>query len=262
MSTNLPPVTTPGGLYADLTGRVAVVTGASSGLGSRFAEVLARAGATVVAAARREDRLADLASRVRGVEPARCDVTDDEDRESLVSGVLERHGRIDVLVNNAGQGGTATALDEPLHDFESSIALNLTAPFALTQLCGRAMVEQGSGSVINIASILGLGSGAPVSQPSYAASKGGIINLTKELAASLGHTGVRVNAIAPGWFDTAATTTMFNSERGQQWMTRNTPMRRCGQEGELDGALLLLASDASSFMTGHTLVVDGGWTAR
>ena len=257
-----PAAPPPGGFAADLSGRIAIVTGASSGLGARFATVLARSGARVVAAARRGDRLAALAAEVGGIEPVLCDVTDPSDRERLVQGTLEEHGRVDILVNNAGHGATGTPLEETLDSFERDIALNLTAPFVLAQMCGRHMVDRGSGSIINIASILGLGSGAPVSQPSYAASKGGIVNLTRELAVALGRTGVRVNAIAPGWFATEATAGVFDNEKGRGWVARHTPMGRGGRDGELDGVLLLLASDASSYLTGQTLVVDGGWTAR
>ncbi len=259
---NTPAAQATGALSADLTGRVAIVTGASSGLGARFAETLAANGALVIASARRVERLQALADRVPGIEPVACDVTNHDDRRALVDGTLARHGRVDILVNNAGRGGTGTALEETLESFENDLALNLTAPFVLAQLCGRAMVEQGAGSIINVASILGLVSGSPLSQPSYAASKGGLVNLTRELAVSLARTGVRVNGIAPGWFPTEATEGVFATERGRDWMIRNIPMRRTGEESDLDGALLLLASDASRYITGQTLVVDGGWTSR
>lgn len=253
--------TVPGQLSADLTGRIAVVTGASSGLGARFAEVLARAGATVLAAARRVERLHELAERVPGVVPVQCDVTDDSARRALFD-TASRHGQVDVLVNNAGQGASRPALDEPVDVFERILAVNLTATFALSTLFAAPMVAAGSGSIVNIASILGMVASAPASQASYCAAKAGVINLTRELGCQWAAAGVRVNAIAPGWFPSEITEQMLADERSVRWLQRNTPMRRVGRFDELDGALLLLASDASTFMTGHTLVVDGGWTAR
>jgi NAD(P)-dependent dehydrogenase (short-subunit alcohol dehydrogenase family) len=237
--------TGPGSLTADLSGRVAVVTGA-----------------TVVAAARRKDRLEELAERVPGIVPAVCDVTDDASRRELLRTSLAQTGRVDVLVNNAGHGYQKAALDETVEEFEGIVALNLTSTFALATLFAREMIPAGGGSIINIASILGLVAAYPSSQASYVAAKSGVVGLTRDLGVQWARHGVRVNALAPGWFPSEATDDMFADEQSHRWLVRNTPMGRGGRTGELDGALLLLASDASTFMTGQTVTVDGGWTVR
>ena len=244
-----------------LDGRVALVTGASSGLGHRFARVLAASGAQVVAAARRADRLQALAD-ASGAVPMRCDVTDDADVERLVATTIDRLGRIDVLVNNAGISATVPAEDEPLETFRSVMDVNVTALFHVTQAVGRHMLAAGSGNVINVASTAGLVATAPLKQASYTASKGAVVNLTRELAVQWARRGVRVNAIAPGFFPTEMTESMLDDERSMTWVRSNAPIPRFGAEHELDGALLFLASDASTYCTGQTIVVDGGWTAR
>jgi NAD(P)-dependent dehydrogenase (short-subunit alcohol dehydrogenase family) len=245
-----------------LDGRVAVVTGASSGLGHRFARVLDAAGATVVVAARRVERLDALAAELdRGVVVG-CDVSDGADRERLIEAAIGITGTIDVLVNNAGVGQPIPAEDEPVDHFAHVLDVNVNAVFALCQLAGRQMIEQGHGSIINVASILGLVASAPIKQASYTASKGAVVNLTRELAVQWARKGVRVNALAPGWFESEMTTEMFTDEASIAFLRREAPMARGGEEGELDGALLFLAGDASSYVTGHTLTVDGGWTAR
>ncbi len=245
-----------------LDGRVAIVTGASSGLGLRFARVLHAAGARVVLAARRIERLDELAAQLPGSVAVACDVTDDADLERLVVRALEVSGRIDVLVNNAGISGPMAAEDEPLDHFRRIVEVNLIALFALSQRVGRQMLEQGGGSIVNIASILGLVASSPIKEASYTASKGGVVNLTRQLGAEWGRRGVRVNAIAPGWFPTEMNADMWTDEGSLAYISRNAPMGRGGDEHELDGALLYLASDASSYVTGQILAVDGGWTAR
>ncbi len=247
-----------------LDGRVAVVTGASSGLGDRFARVLHGAGATVVVAARRAERLealaADLSDRVVVV-PA--DLTVAADRERLIEEAFDVAGRIDVLVNNAGYGVPSPAESESIDRFEQTMDINVTAPFHLAQLAGRHMLAAGSGSIVNIASVLGLAASAPIKEVSYCASKGAVVNLTRQLGCEWGRKGVRVNAIAPGWFPSEMTQAeMFDDEGGQSFIVRNTPMGRAGELAELDGALLYLAGDASTYVTGHILAVDGGWLAR
>jgi NAD(P)-dependent dehydrogenase (short-subunit alcohol dehydrogenase family) len=251
----------PGELFS-LAGRVAIVTGASSGLGHRFARVLQRAGAQVVLSARRADRLDELVAQLPGAIEVAADVTVDDDRRRLIDATLGAHGRIDVLVNNAGISGPVPAEDEPLDRFREVLDVNLTSLFALCQLVARPMLERGQGSIVNIASMLGLVASAPVKQASYAASKGGVVNLTRELGAEWGRRGVRVNAIAPGWFPSEMNAEMFDDERSLEYIARNAPMGRAGREHELDGALLYLASDASTYVTGAVLTVDGGWTAR
>lgn len=245
----------------DLHGRVAIVTGASSGLGTRFARVLHGAGAAVVVAARRRERLDALAAELDGVHGVACDVIVDDDRARLVDSTLEHHGRVDVLVNNAGVGTPAPATEEPVARFREVVEVNLTAAFALAQAVAPPMLAQGSGSIVNVTSILGLVGSGQVPFPSYAASKGGLVNLTRELAAQWARDGIRVNALAPGWFESEMTTEMFADERSMAWVARKTPMGRPGRSHELDGALLFLASDASSYVTGQVLAVDGGWTA-
>lgn len=246
----------------DLAGRVAIVTGASSGFGDHFVRVLSAAGARVVAAARRAERLEALATECEGVLPVACDVTDDDACRALVARAVEEFGTVDVLVNNAGASDPHTAIDEPMEMFRATIELNLNACFLLSQLVAHPMRDQGRGSIVNIASVHGLVGSAPNNQAAYSASKAGLVNLTRELALQWVRHGIRVNAIAPGYFETELTSEMIAAESGSKWIERNTPMRRPGRLEELDGALLLLASDAGSYITGHTLTVDGGWTAR
>jgi NAD(P)-dependent dehydrogenase (short-subunit alcohol dehydrogenase family) len=245
-----------------MTDRVAIVTGASSGLGARFATVLAEQGATVVAAGRRRDRLDALAAGHAGIVPVTCDVTVAADRERLIETGLALSGRLDVLVNNAGTGMAKPAIEETWQGFERSLSVNLTAAFALSTLAAAPMLAQGAGSIVNIASILGQVASAPLPQAAYGAAKGGLISLTRHLAGEWAAGNVRVNAIAPGWFPSELTDEMFADESSMRWIERNTPMRRAGRADELDGVLLLLAGDGGSFITGQTISVDGGWTAR
>ncbi|MFJ3777281.1 SDR family NAD(P)-dependent oxidoreductase [Streptomyces sp. NPDC090075] len=247
-----------------LHGRTAVVTGASSGLGARFATVLASAGATVYAAARRLEKLKRIADEDPRIHPVGCDVSQEADRVRLMETALDESGRIDVLVNNAGAPGAVHAADESADDFADVLAVNLVAPFHLARLLTE-VPPSGSGrsrSVVNVSSVLGLVSGAPLGGAAYAASKAGLVGLTRELAGQWGATGVRVNALAPGWFRSEMTEGLFADERSRRWVERGTMLGRGGEQGELDGALLYLASDASSYCTGHVLTVDGGWTAR
>jgi NAD(P)-dependent dehydrogenase (short-subunit alcohol dehydrogenase family) len=247
-----------------LDGRVCIVTGASSGLGSRFTRVLHGAGATVVAAARREDRLADLADELGDrVVALHCDVAVESSTAALAEEVVRRFGRIDVLVNNAGVGNVVRAEDESLESFRWTVDVNLNGLFALTQAVARNMLHFKSGSIINIASVLGLVAGTPIRQAAYCASKGAVVNLTRELGAQWARKGVRVNALAPGWFPSEMTQAeMFDAESGRNFIAENCPMGRPGRIDELDGALLFLAGEASSYVTGQTLAVDGGWIIR
>ncbi|MFP5256270.1 MAG: SDR family NAD(P)-dependent oxidoreductase [Acidimicrobiia bacterium] len=246
-----------------LDGRVAVVTGASSGLGDRFARVLHAAGATVVAAARRTERLQALADELgERLVPLTCDVSVDADCERLVAESIDLEGHLDVLVNNAGIGQPMPAESEPIEHFRRVVEVNLNGVFLLSQLAGRHMLERGSGSIVNVASVLGLVASAPIKQASYCASKGAVVNLTRELGAQWGRKGVRVNALAPGWFPSEMTGDMFDDDASMDFVNRNCPMGRGGDPSELDGALLFLAGDASSYVTGQVLAVDGGWTAR
>lgn len=244
--------------------RVAVVTGASSGMGVLFAEALAAAGAHVVVAARRRERLETLAGalRDRGTDAraVRCDVAREEDVDALVEETLGAFGRVDVLVNNAGFTTVVPAEEQELADWHAQIDVNLSGVFLCAQRFGRVMLDAGRGSIVNVASVLGLVGSGQIAQAAYSASKGGVVNLTRELAAQWARRGVRVNALAPGWFPTEMTGEMFGDERSLRWVRSRTPMGRGGALPELAGPLLFLASDASSFVTGQVLPVDGGWT--
>jgi len=253
----------------DLRGTVAIVTGASSGLGEGFARTLVDAGATVVAAARRLDRLEVLAKELDGtgptggmVVPVACDVTSADDRIRLVETAAGITGHIDVLVNNAGMPGPPNAEQETVEGFAGLLDLNLASGFHLAAQVASTVAEGRTLSIVNISSVIGLVSTSPIGGASYAASKAGILGLTRELAGQWGRRGIRVNAIVPGWFDTEMTDGLFANDKSAGWVHRNTMLGRGGGPGEVDGALLFLASPASSYVTGHSLVVDGGWTAR
>ena len=248
-----------------LDGRVAVVTGASSGIGRRFSGVLAAHGATVLAAARRADRLDELAATHDSIHAAACDVADDGQLIALVDRAVNDFGRIDIVVNNAGTTDAVTAAEhQDPAQFRSVVEVNMNACFVLASNAARQMIVQESGgSIVNVASVHGLVAAAPNAQAAYAASKGGLINLTRELAAQWAKHRIRVNAIAPGYFETELTQAMFVGEdSGLRYIRRNTLLGRPGELEELDGPLLLLASDAGTYITGQTIAVDGGWTAR
>jgi NAD(P)-dependent dehydrogenase (short-subunit alcohol dehydrogenase family) len=244
----------------DLTGRTALVTGASSGLGWRFAEVLAEAGAKVAIAARRTDRLEALAegitSRGGTVLPIALDVTHPPGIKAVVAAVEAALGPLRILVNNSGVAPASAFLDHSEEDWDRTLDTNLKGAFLVAQEVARRMVANGQGgSIINTASMLGLvvakGSAA------YSASKAGVISLTKTMALELARHGIRVNAICPGYFETEMTESYLATPQGQAEI-KAIPMRRVGKAEELDGLLLLLASDASSFMTGSSVLVDGG----
>ncbi len=246
-----------------LDGRVAIVTGASAGLGARFARVLHGVGATVVLAARRADRLEALAGELgdRAVAVA-ADLADADSRRRLVEAALEvADGRVDVLVNNAGISRIGPAETEDIGSFGEVVEVNLNATFHLAQLVHGPMVANGGGAIVNVASMLGLVGATPVKQASYCASKGAVVNLTRELGAQWARHGIRVNALAPGWFRSEMTAEMWGDESSERFVASRCPLGREGAEDELDGALLLLASNAGRYLAGHTLVDDGGWTA-
>lgn len=245
-----------------LHGTTAVVTGASSGLGRHFAGLLSQAGASVFAVARRAELLDDLAGELPNTTPVRCDVTVAADIARLVDVVRPAAGTPIVLVNNAGGASSERALDLAPSAFEETLAVNLTATFALSSAFARLMIDGAGGSIINIASMYGIVAAAPIPHAAYAAAKSGVVGLTRQLGCEWARHGVRVNAIAPGWFTTDLTRDFLESDTGSEYVRRNTPMGRPGRLNELDGALLLLASDLGSFITGQTIVVDGGWTAR
>jgi len=247
----------------DLTGRTAIVTGATAGLGRRFAEVLHAAGANVVLAGRRADRLEDLHRTLSRSVAVPCDITGSEDRARLVVTAIREFGALDVLVNNAGVSGSAVpSAEHPWDRWQQTFDVNISGLFGLIQLAVPHMLERGRGSIVNIASVFGLVANAPVHDAAYAATKGAVVNLTRALGVEWATRGVRVNAIAPGWFPSEMTADMVDDEASQRYVRRYCPMERMGRENELDGAILFLASDASSYCTGQTISVDGGWTAR
>ena len=247
----------------DLTGQVVIVTGASSGLGAQLGRALAEAGATPVLAARRAERLAQLERELRGVHAVACDVTDAGDRERLIETVLDRHGRLDGLVNNAGVGATAPALKTSAEVFARVVDVNLTAPFALSCLAAGRMRASGGGSIVNVASVMGLRSIGQIPDAAYVASKAGIIGLTRELASQWGRYGIRVNAVAPGFFASEMTAELGDDpEAFPPFLLERTPLGRGGRAGELDAAVLFLLGQGGSFVTGHVLSVDGGMAVR
>lgn len=247
----------------DLTGKTAIVTGGSRGLGKEMAEGLAEAGANLVLCARRESWLNPTLEefRVRGfnVRGVICDVSKAEDIQAVVDETIDVFTRIDILINNAGVSWGQMPEDMPLEKWQQVLDVNLTGCFLFAQAVGREMLKQGSGSIINITSISGLTSSA--NGPFYAgyvASKAGLIGLTRELAASWGRKGIRVNAIAPGFFHSRLADAVIDIY--EKSIQENNPIPRIGNEGEIKGATVFLASDASSYVTGQTLVVDGGMT--
>jgi len=246
-----------------LDGKIALVTGASSGIGAQTVKLFSSLGAKVIAAARREDRLQDLANQYPNVMAVKCDVGVEADCKSVVETVINEYGKIDILINNAGISDPIPALEEDLDLFKRVIQIDLISCFHLAQLCAQHMETQESGgAIVNVASIHGFVGSSPNNQPGYTAAKGGLINLTRELALEWARHGIRVNAIAPGYITTELTDEMIAGESGRKWIERNTPMRRPGEVTELDGAMLLLASDAGSYITGETIAIDGGWLAR
>lgn len=249
-----------------LEGRVALVTGASSGLGVTFASALAEAGADVVLAARRADRLEVVAEAIRATGrravPVSCDVTDPEQVEEAVSRAVSELGRLDVLVANAGAVPEGFAMPEKLPPalFAQSIDVNLNGTWNTCQSAGRRMLEQGGGSIVIVSSYTGL-AGVPHFPPAYQAAKAALINVSKSLAVSWADRGVRVNALAPGWFPSEMTEAVLAAPSFLERINAQAPLGRAGRPEELVGALLLLASDAGSYITGSTITVDGGTSA-
>jgi gluconate 5-dehydrogenase len=247
----------------DLSGRTAIVTGGSRGLGKEMAEGLAEAGAQLMLCARRAEWLDETLEefRARGfrVEGRLCDVSKADEIQRVVDETLEAFGKIDVLINNAGTSWGEMPEAMPLEKWQMVLDTNLTGCFLFAQAAGREMLKRKSGSIINITSIAGLTSSA--NGPFYAgyvASKAGLIGLTRELATSWGRRGIRVNAIAPGFFHSRLADSVIDIyERSIQ---ENNALPRIGAEGELKGAAVFLASDASSYVTGQTIVIDGGMT--
>jgi NAD(P)-dependent dehydrogenase (short-subunit alcohol dehydrogenase family) len=250
-----------------LRGKTALVTGASYGLGVTFAETLADAGANVVLAARSREKLEAVAKKLEAAGhktlAVECDVGNPDAVASAVAAGWKRFGRIDVLVNNAGTAADAALVPErvPHELFEQTIRVNLLGTwYCCREVAARQLADGKGGSIVNIASIAGM-VGVADFPPAYQSSKAAVINLTRNLAASWADRGIRVNAIAPGWFPSELTGPVFGIPEYYRWVSEAAPMARVGDPAELAGPLLLLASDAGSFITGHTLVVDGGLSA-
>jgi NAD(P)-dependent dehydrogenase (short-subunit alcohol dehydrogenase family) len=245
-----------------LAGRVAIVTGASSGLGAAVAGGLASLGAQVAVVARRHDRLAELAERIDGIAVA-CDLSDLDRIGSVVPAVVDGLGPPEILVNVAGaRFTTEPAESEPLGAARRTIDLNLLAPFLLAQAVFPHMCAIGRGTIVNVSSISGRVGIPGIPQASYAASKAALSGLTAELAVQWARHSIRVNTVAPGFFRSEITSPLYESQRGADYLRRNTPLPKEGTAEDIVGAVLWLASDAGSYVTGQTVVVDGGWTAR
>jgi len=247
----------------DLTGRSAIVTGASSGLGWHMCQVLARAGAKVALTARRTEPLEDLAHKIQEFDgraiPIALDVTDRVSVKDCITAAETELGPISILVNNAGVAVTQPVFEQSEEDWDRVLDTNLKGTWLMSQEMAIHMDRLGhGGSIINMASILGMRGTGHV--PSYCASKAGVINLTRALSVELARYNIRVNALAPGYIETDLNRKFLSSDAGQELKGR-IPQKRFGQPDDLDGCLLLLASDASSFMTGSVLVLDGGHSA-
>ncbi len=247
----------------DLTGKTAIVTGGSRGIGKEMAQGLAEAGASLMLCARRaewlDETVAEFKSGGYDVTGTTCDVSKPDQVQAAVDETVQKFGKVDILINNAGVSWGAMPEDMPLEKWQHVLDVNLTGCFLFAQAAGREMLKRNSGSIINIASISGITSSA--NGPFYAgyvASKAGLIGLTRELAASWGRKGIRVNAIAPGFFHSRLADSVIDIyERSIQ---ENNVIPRIGNEGELKGITVFLASDASSYITGQTIAVDGGMT--
>jgi gluconate 5-dehydrogenase len=252
--------------YFDLTGQVAIVTGCSTGLGVQMAKALANQGANIVCVARRQEMIDANAKEIAeefGVKTlaVRCDITNTEMVAEAVQKVLDAFGRIDILVNNAGTGAVAPAEDITDPQFEQEVNIELFGTFKFArEVAKKAMLPAGYGRIINIASMYGLVGNKALGSAPYHAAKGGVVNLTRALAGEWGKKGVTVNAICPGYFYTPLTQETLDSDFFQANAKTMIPEERYGNEGELDTAAIFLASEASSYVTGVNLPVDGGYT--
>ncbi len=247
----------------DLTGRVAIVTGASRGLGQYFARALARAGADLVVTSRNVDALAGICAEIermgRRALPVRLDVGAEGDAARMVDAALDAYGRVDVLVNNAGLNLRRPALEFSWQDWDTVLDTNLKGQFFCAQAAARAMIGQGTGGrIVNMGSatsVFGMEGIVP-----YCASRGGALQMTRALAAEWGRHGITVNLLAPGWFKTAQNAVLYEDETWLGTLLERLPMQRPGQPHDLDGAVVFLASEASAYVTGQMLLVDGGFT--
>ncbi|HUC37857.1 MAG TPA: SDR family oxidoreductase [Acidimicrobiales bacterium] len=245
-----------------MKGRVAVVTGASSGLGEAVARALAEGGARVAVVARRAERLEKLADEIGG-QAVRADLLDVDRVGEVIGGVVDALGAPEILVNAAGHVFTdERAEDEPPDAVLKAFQLHVMAPFRMAQAVFPHMRAIGRGAIVNVSSISGRVGVPGIPQASYAASKTALSGLTVELAVQWARHSIRVNALAPGFFASEITQPLYEGERGRAWLERNTPLPYAGRVDDFVGAVLWLVSDAGRYVTGQTIVVDGGWTAR
>lgn len=251
--------------YFDLTGHVAVITGASTGLGLQMARAYANQGANLVLLARRINLLEDNAKQLNaefGVEvlPLQCDITITEQVKAAVEATMNKFGRVDILVNNAGTGAVGPAEEITDEQFKHEVDIDLFGTFVCAREFGKRMIAAGYGRIINIASMYGLVGNMIIGSSPYHAAKGGVVNLTRALAAEWGKHGVTVNSICPGYFYTELTTATLDSDYFQDMAKRSIPMGRYGKSGELDTCALFLASPSSTYVNGQNIAVDGGFT--
>lgn len=252
--------------YFDLTGQVAVVTGCSTGLGVQMAKALANQGANIVALARRQNLIDEVAKEISetyGVKAVgvACDITSTERVEAAVKEIMEKFGRIDILINNAGTGAVAPAEDITDEQFAAEMNIDLFGTFKMArEIAKKAMIPAGYGRIINIASMYGMVGNKIAPASPYHAAKGGVVNLTRALAGEWGEKGITVNSICPGYFETPLTKETLQSEFFQNYARTMIPMARYGKEGELDSAAIFLASPMSTYVNGVILPVDGGYT--
>jgi len=254
------------GLF-DLSGKTAIVTGGGTGIGRQMADGLAEAGANLVLCARKAERCEQAAAEIAEQREVRalglgCDVRDPEQVRTVVETTTREVGDVDILVNNAGTVWGASPEDMPLEGWQKVVDVNLTGVFLFAQAAGRTMIERGDGgAIVNIASVAGLQGGPPeiMNTVVYSATKGGVISFSRDLACKWAQHGIRVNAIAPGWFPSDMSGYVL--ERHEETLKRHIPLARFGGPDDLKGAVVFLASHASAYVTGHTLVVDGGESA-
>ncbi|MGE6379002.1 SDR family oxidoreductase [Peribacillus muralis] len=246
----------------DLTGKTAIITGGGRGLGEQIATGFAEAGANVVLCSRKKQACDEVASKIEGLGVRalsfKCDITNPSDVQEVVNETFREFGSIDILVNNSGASWGAPAIDMPLEAWHKVMNVNVTGTFIMSQTVARVMIEQGSGKIINIASVAGLGGTDPrvLDTVGYNTSKGAVITLTKDLAVKWGQHNIHVNAIAPGFFPTKMTKGVL--AQGENPILNSTPLNRLGSNDDLKGAAVFLASKASDYVTGNILIVDGG----
>ena len=248
----------------NLKGRVAVITGASSGLGKQMARAFAKQGADLAILARRVERLDELKNELEpmGVKvlPVKCDVTSTEDINNAAKLVEETYGKVDILVNCAGSSKDKGALEMNDEEWDFTISTDMTSVFKMTRAFGNIMKKHNYGRIINIASMYGMVGNSEIPTIAYHSSKGGVVNYTRAAAAELAPLGITVNAICPGYFYTELTTEVLDTEMFQAFANSHVPMKRYGKEGELNAAAIFLASDEASYVTGVILPIDGGYT--